>query len=279
MDLMCKQSGHNAEAKTNKLDWSCLEYPMFVEGIEPLPTRGPTHHHHHDAHDQMCPMVRNELCIQQYAKIDILQQSAAQTQCHRLMSMVASRVDDSVCDDIVNLLCTFYPVFYWNPHYISLQSNSNIFILHKECCKLSELLCAYIEKDDVIRASPLVIEDIDSDILECVIKYLVNMHCEEVNTMKQSAAECSAHCRWNPFSFIESLDNKTVFEVHEAAKKMKCRSLVELARDRLVELGELSPPRMNEKELVLAQSIERTLDCRSYRFNIRITCTNRIDIV
>eukprot|EP01083_Nonionella_stella_P105014 301700_1 len=269
MDLMCKQSGHNAEAKTNKLDWSCLEYPMFVEGIEPLPTRGPTHHHHHDAHDQMCPMVRNELCIQQYAKIDILQQSAAQTQCHRLMSMVASRVDDSVCDDIVNLLCTFYPLFYWDPCYISLHSNSHIFIVDKECCKLSELLSAYIEEDD----DTLVIDDIDSDIFEFVIQYLVNMHREEVNTMKQSASECSAHCRWDPFSFIESFDKKTVLEVHAAAKKIKCRSLVELSRDRLVELGELSPPRMNEKEIVLAQAIERMLDCSSYRSNIRITCT------
>eukprot|EP01083_Nonionella_stella_P317882 1159391_1 len=227
----------------------------------------------------MCQMVRNEVCTQQYAKIDVVQQSAAEAQCHHLMSIVASCVEDSVSfsDDIVGLLCAFYPLFYWNPYYISLQSNSNIFILHKECCKLSELLCAYIEEDDVINcASPLVIEDIESDILEFVIQYLVNMHCEEVNTMKQSAAECSAHCRWNPFSFIESLDSKTVLKVHAAAKKMKCRSLVELARDRLVELGELSPPRMNEKELVLAQSIERMLDCSSYRFNIRITCTNRI---
>eukprot|EP01083_Nonionella_stella_P175420 610788_1 len=236
MNLISKESGSNSSA------------------------RGPTHHHRHDAHDQMCQMVRNELCTQQYAKIDILQQSAAQTQCHRLMSMVASCVEDSVCDDIVNLLCTFYPFFYWNPYYISLQSNSNIFILHKECCKLSELLSAYIEEDD----DTLVIDDIDSDIFEFVIQYLVNMHCEEVNTMKQSAAECSAHCRWNPFSFIESLDNKTVFEVHAAAKKIKCRSLIELARDRLVELGELSPPQMNEKDLILAQTIERMMDCRSF---------------
>eukprot|EP01083_Nonionella_stella_P317881 1159387_1 len=221
MDLISTESGSNSSA------------------------RGPSHDHDHDALDEMCEMVRNAVRIQQYAKIDVGQQSAAQKQCHDLMSMVASCAEESMSDDIINLLCTFYPLFYWNPYYISLQSNSNIFILHKECCKLSELLCAYIEKDDVIRASPLVIEDIDSDILECVIKYLVNMHREEVNTMKQSAAECSAHCRWNPFSFIQSLDNKTVFEVHAAANKIKCRSLVELARDRLVELGELSPPRMN----------------------------------
>eukprot|EP01083_Nonionella_stella_P169592 575406_1 len=104
MDLMCKQSGHNAEAKTNKLDWSCLEYPMFVEGIEPLPTRGPTHHHHHDAHDQMCPMVRNELCTQQYAKIDIGQQFAAQKQCHRLMTVISTFVEDSLSYHIFNLL-------------------------------------------------------------------------------------------------------------------------------------------------------------------------------
>eukprot|EP01083_Nonionella_stella_P175421 610789_1 len=230
--------------------------------------RGPSHDDDHDALDEMCQMVRNEVCIQQYAKIDAGQESAAQKQCHDLMSQVASCVEESMSDDIINLLCAFYPLFYWNPYYISLQSNSNIFILHKECCKLSELLCII---DDT-----LVIEDIESDILEFVIQYLVDMHCEEVNTMKQSAAECSAHCRWNPFSFIESLDNKTVFEVHAAAKKIKCRSLIELARDRLVELGELSPPQMNEKELVLAQTIERMLDCRSYRFNIRITCTNRI---
>eukprot|EP01083_Nonionella_stella_P175419 610786_1 len=244
MNLISKESGSNSSA------------------------RGPTHHHRHDAHDQMCQMVRNALCIQQYAKIDVGQQSAAQKQRHHLMSKVASCVEDSVPDDIINSLCTFYPLYYWNPHYISLQSNSNIFILHKECCKLSELLCII---DDT-----LVIEDIESDILEFVIQYLVNMHCEEVNTMKQSAAECSAHCRWNPFSFIESLDSKTVLEVHAAAKKIKCRSLIELARDRLVELGELSPPQMNEKDLILAQTIERMMDCRSFGFNIRITCTNRI---
>eukprot|EP01083_Nonionella_stella_P175422 610795_1 len=229
--------------------------------------RGPSHDDDHDALDEMCQMVRNEVCIQQYAKIDVGQQSAAQKQRHHLMSKVASCVEDSVPDDIINSLCTFYPLYYWNPHYISLQSNSNIFILHKECCKLSELLCII---DDT-----LVIEDIDSDIFEFVIKYLVNMHCEEVNAMKETAAECSAHSRWNPFSFIESLDNKTVFEVHAAAKKIKCRSLIELARDRLVELGELSPPQMNEKELVLAQTIERMLDCRSYRFNIRIALRSK----
>eukprot|EP01083_Nonionella_stella_P309236 1094391_1 len=128
MDLMCKQSGHNAEAKTNKLDWSCLEYPMFVEGIEPLPTRGPTHHHHHDAHDQMCPMVRNELCIQQYAKIDIGQQSAAQKQCHRLMSVISSWVEDSVSDDIVNLLCAFYPLGLVRFHINNLRYKNKRFV-------------------------------------------------------------------------------------------------------------------------------------------------------
>eukprot|EP01083_Nonionella_stella_P074190 201112_1 len=127
--------------------------------------RGPSHDDDHDALDEMCQMVRNELCMQQYAKIDIGQQSAAQQQCHHLMSMVASCVEDSVSDDLVNLLCTFYPLFYWDPQYISLHSNSHIFIVDKECCKLSELLCACIEEDD----DTLVIEDIDSDIFEFVI--------------------------------------------------------------------------------------------------------------
>eukprot|EP01083_Nonionella_stella_P252268 869397_1 len=97
------------------------------------------HDHEHDALDEMWQMVRNEVCTQQYAKIDVVQQSAAEAQCHHLMSIVASCVEDSVSfsDDIVGLLCDFYPRFYWNPYYISLESNSNIFIVHKECCKLS----------------------------------------------------------------------------------------------------------------------------------------------
>eukprot|EP01083_Nonionella_stella_P140249 429580_1 len=284
MNLLFDATNYNAVTNTIHPITNVMD--INEPNINPISsTCSPTHHH-----DQMTEMVRHQLCRQQYAKIDLQQQSVLEKQSRHLISCFTSsclRNSDAqrnarmVPDDIIHLLCSFYPLFYWNPHYISLQSRSHIFIVHNECCKLSKLLenpetltqtCTPESTSD----SPLVItKDIASDSLELLIKYLVHMHCMESTNDPITSVGLAWICK-------RLLSHKRLLDLHATAKKMKCESLVELACDQIVQLTGKSPQEIDPERTTQANAgkhIEQIWDSHftslQLRFGVRLHVSSR----
>eukprot|EP01083_Nonionella_stella_P045096 121231_1 len=245
------------------IDWSNFHHPLdlFVEPIcDDLIPCDPSEHHHSNAdatsHDQMSEIVKQQLAVHHYAKIGITQQTAAQQHSHHLISsIISSSLRNTVPSAVFNLMCTYYPLFYWNSDYISLQASddrdSQIFIIHKEYCKLSELLSSHVQNTST-SASTLIVQNIRSDVLELFVKYLVNMQSKQ-STPHHHHMDDTDHALFRMMcgdwdaQFIDSLDHETVSQLLAAAQQMKCESLVDLAQDQLVLLSDNAPQNMEDE--------------------------------
>eukprot|EP01084_Bolivina_argentea_P146307 256229_1 len=96
MNLVFEETNHTAVNNITHpipnpmdIDWSNID-PIFVEVSNSSPCTQTHHHHMNDVLDQMSEMVRHQLCMQQYATINLEQQSAASKQSHHLISCVMS---------------------------------------------------------------------------------------------------------------------------------------------------------------------------------------------